>query len=281
MPYFHYENLDEIASISRILTSKGNRILALLATQINGNIMWYTTSALVKGLGNWRAAINKYLQLFHEQNWVEQITLENVPGIIEEGSVTRKRKLWRLSDKELGFEYLYNKSLKEEMFDLGSYALSEDGVLHDIRLRYENHQIENALLEMGSVSVLNFLTNFEGKELYYPEAVVKLRSEGISCPKHEKLAKFCDVEFTRIGIDLERFRILDRVYSPDKSTGAPGFTYHLHYPGIRFQLRSMITDLNATVHTPRPIDWNNSYATASQISNLRDGIVVDINQVEN
>ena len=160
------------------------------------------------------------------------------------------------------------------MLELGSAGLDKNGFDEEANYRYETGKIASVIKELGSEPILNFLNAFQSEELYYRDAVEKLRGNGISCPKHDKLAKLCDVEFESIGIDLVINKVLDRQFSPDKSSGAPGYTYYTQNPGIRFNLRSTIDDLEVEYYQPKVEDWQNSAVTASQISTLREGIVI-------
>jgi len=276
--YFHYSHNHQIAQAARILSSKTNPILAILSTRIDNSVKWFTTSAFVDFTGIWRASINKALQEYLDLGWVEHVSIENVP-VLDQGELTkyRKRNLWKLSDQEIGLELLYNSSLPDNMLQLGALALCEDGVDMSAKFQYESSQIADALRELGSEPILNFLNAFQSNELYYQNAVEKLRGNGISCPKHDKLSKLCDVSFERIELDLITEKILDRQFSPDKSSGAPGYTYFLSHPGIRLNIRSTIDDLSAVRYDPKPDDWRNSSVTASQISTLREGIVIGQN----
>ena len=207
--------------------------------------------------------------------WIEKITIDNVP-ITQDNEITkqRKRNLWRLSDNEIGLELLFNNSLEDRMMDLGTLVLNEDGVSESAKVGFTSTNIAEALTELGSTSTLNFIKAFSEEELYYREAVEKLRGNGISCPKHDKLAKLCDVVFTRMGIDLEEYRIIDRKFSPDRSSGAPGYTYYLNIPGIKFSIRSEIEELAVEIYQPKMEDWQDTGITASQISTIREGVVI-------
>lgn len=275
--FFHYEQNKPITDASRLLTIKTVRLLSLLTKKIDGNPKWYSTTALVELSGLWRASVNKTLQEYREMGWIEQITLDNVPGynpVTDELENFRKRKLWRLIDDDIGFEFVFNQNIDNEMLDLRDYALDLSGAVMGQRFKFENDQIYLALKELSSESIFNFLNSFVSSSLYYQDAIDKIRGKQKQCPKHDKLAKLCEVEFTRMGIDLERYKILDRKYSPDKSTGAPGYTYIIGTSGVKFRLRSLVGDIDPGVHFITAEDWSEASLTASQISTVREGVIV-------
>ena len=273
--YFHYNSNQQIARAARTLSSKTNVLLSLMNTRVEESIKWFSTTALVDLSQLWRASVNKSLQEYLELGWVETVAIDNVP-VVEQGEKVkfRKRNLWKLTDQEIGLELLYNASLQNDMLELGTIALNTTGIDEEASFLYPSSRIGDAVRELGSEPILNFLNAFHESDMYYRDAVEKLRGNGIACPKHDKLSKLCEVEFEKIGVDRIINKLLDREFTPDKSSGAPGYTYHLPQPGIRLNLRSTISQLETIRHFPVIEDWQTSGATASQISTLREGIVV-------
>jgi hypothetical protein len=249
--------------------------MGFLATPVDGSVKWYTTTAFIEHTGLWRASVNKTLKEYLDLGWVEQISIDSIP-IVEKGEIGqhRRRNLWRLSDESIGLQFKVNTSLEGDLVNLGRLFYNEAGVDPEGQQIYPSPSIAEVIEELGSESILNFLNAFTANELYYQDAVDKLRGNGISCPKHDKLAKLCSVTFTRIAQDRELLKVLDREFTPDRSGGAPGYTYKMAVPGVEFEIFSSVSNFNPIIHVPRPEDWKNSQVTAEQISTLREGVVI-------